>query len=83
MIRCNTEQEKQFVLGLFLELCEGNPRMAEKIVVKDIHGDKIRLPKKQSIPESQPPQIPEEQIPVSTGLLRVGQEEVVEQDETT
>jgi hypothetical protein len=82
MIRCNSEEEKQFVLGLFLELCEGNPQMAERIVVKDIHGDKLKLPKKQPIPE-QPPQVPitDETMKVIQEPIIVGQEEVAEQDE--
>lgn len=78
MIRCNSEEEKQFVLGLFLEMCENNPRMTERIVVKDIHGDKLRLPKKQPVPiPEQPPQVP---VPLP---INVGQEEVAEQDEET
>lgn len=44
MIRCNTKQEKQFVLGIFLEM-KSQPRMEDKIIVKGIDGREIRLKK--------------------------------------
>jgi len=46
MIRCNTVQEKQFVLGIFLEI-QSQPRMEDKILVKDFKGNTLRLPKRQ------------------------------------
>ncbi|MBE3093694.1 MAG: hypothetical protein IMZ52_01595 [Actinobacteria bacterium] len=44
MIRCNTKQEKQFVLGIFLEM-KSQPRMEDKIIVKGIDGREMRLRK--------------------------------------
>jgi len=59
MIRCTTKQEKQFVLGIFVEM-KSQPRMEDKISVKDIRGRELRF-KKQPILE---PQVSDETMKV-------------------
>ena len=50
-IRCNTKQEKEFVMMMFLEMKQA-PRMYDKVIVKDIKGRELKLPKKEvPIPE--------------------------------
>jgi len=54
-IRCNTEIEKRYVMSVFLEL-KSQPRMDDQIIVKNVNGKELRLPKKELPPaeESKP-----------------------------
>jgi hypothetical protein len=62
MIRCTTKQEKQFVLGIFMEM-KTQPRMDDKITVKDFRGYELKF-KKQLISEPQQPQVLDETMKI-------------------
>jgi hypothetical protein len=45
-IRCNTEQEKQYIMMMFLEL-KSQPRMENQVFVRTLNGKELYLKKKE------------------------------------